>query len=63
MGSKKDVTVSYFELASWACVLDAKLRLEKLKASRARDLLGKLADFVFLSHAPRANIKLSSFEK
>ncbi len=57
---RKAVIVEHLEQVSWACVLEAKLKLEKLRASKARNLLGKLAEFIFLSHLPNANIKLSS---
>ncbi len=64
-GLGKANTVEYLEQMSRSCVAEAKTRLEKLGLSKARSLLGKLADYVVLSnsHSPNANVKLSSSER
>lgn len=56
---EKASIVEHLERISKTCVLEAKQRLDKLEASKGKDLLYKLADYVALSHSlsPNANAK------
>lgn len=58
-GAEKSITVEYLEQMAWSSVLNAKLRLEKLKPSTARTHLEELADYMALSRSrlPTAKAK------